>query len=85
MSKPLLSKLSTSEKAKLTKLIREDKRLEMLMLTAQREYTVADRKNILPKSKLDALANKGFKYQKKAFESADKLNKYLDQLKRKYQ
>ena len=80
----LLSQLSLPEKRKLARLQREDKKLGEMMLTTQREYSIAARQAILSKPRLDALADKGFKYERLAFASRDKLNQYLEQLARKY-
>ena len=80
----LLSQLSLPEKRKLARLQREDKKLGETMLKTQREYSIAARQGILSKTRLDALADKGFKYERLAFASRDALNRYLEQLVRKY-
>jgi hypothetical protein len=84
LPKSLLSKLVEKEIKQLQKLQGESDNLGKEMVKYQAEYVVAFRKGDSTDGVLRKMADKGFKYEKLAFEAADKLNEYKDFLIKKY-
>jgi hypothetical protein len=84
LAKSILGKLLDSEAKKLTKLQEKSDNLGKEMLKYQSEYVVAAKKGNTDDVVLRKMADKGFKYEKLAFEAVDKLNEYKDFLTKKY-
>ena len=87
MGKPLpkhiLAKLTEAEHKKLDMLQEKSDVTGADMVTYQADYVKAARKNPTD-PRLPKLADKGFKYEKLAFEAVDKLTAYKDGLRKKY-
>jgi len=85
MPKIIIDQLTSEEKKKLKKMEKEDANNLEKMLKAQSAYTQYTRKtkdNLSLKAR--KLADKGFKYERIAFKSHGKLEKYKELLKKKY-
>jgi hypothetical protein len=54
------------------------------MLKIQQAYSIADRKGVLSETRLQQMANKGFKAEYDLFKLRDKHDAYMAKLRKKY-